>query len=218
MKIFISRSRERAESLVHALESRNAEVTCTPLIETIPIDAPHPSNEHDWIFFSSRNCVKHYFSANPVIHNAKLGAVGPMTAEALKEFGEVDFIGRNNDTEQVKADFADRVGEGRVLFPRAKTSLRTIQKGLKEDQVEELVCYETLARPVQILESDVYLFTSPSNVKSFSRVNDFPNQALYLAGPTTRKELVIHGVGNPIALPNWKESTILDAIFSETDS
>ena len=39
--------------------------------------------------------------------------------------------------------------------------------------------------------------------------------AKYLGGPTTAEVIKEHGVGNPIALSNWEESTVMDAIFSK---
>ena len=217
MRAFISRNRDKAESLAIELEKRGAEVECVALIETVAIEYIHPLSNFDWIFFSSRNCVKHFFAANPVTSNAKLAAIGPMTAKALVEFGTVDFVGSSNKTDEVTIQFADTVGADKVLFPISKSSLQRIQSGLSADQVTNLVCYETVLEPRDLSVFDVYLFTSPSNVRSFAERNDFPINSLYLAGPTTCKELLKQGVGNPISLSNWKESTMLDAIFSKRD-
>ena len=217
MRVFISRSRDKAESLVIELEKRGAEVECVALIETVAIEYVKPLSNFNWIFFSSRNCVKHFFAAKPDTSNAKLAAIGSMTAKALVEFGTVDFVGSSNKTDEVTTQFANTVGTDRVLFPISKSSLQRIQSGLSADQVTNLVCYETVLKPRDLSVSDVYLFTSPSNVRSFAERNDFPINSLYLAGPTTCKELLKRGVGNPISLTNWKESTMLDAIFSKRD-
>lgn len=218
MNVFISRNRDRAEALASALENRGAVVNCTALITIVSLEFNPPENKFDWIFFSSRNCVKHFFASNPNIRSAKLAAIGPMTAKALEAHGAVKFVGVNNETGQVGSQFASIIGSDKVLFPISKSSLRTVQSELNEAQVSDLVCYETVFQSKKIPISDVYLFTSPSNVRSYAKVNSFPIEGLYLAGPTTCKTLREYGIGNPITLPNWQESTIIDAIFSKQDS
>lgn len=57
----------------------------------------------------------------------------------------------------------------RVFFPRAKNSLKTIQKLLADDLVVlDTVCYDNSPAPVtEPVEADVMIFTSPLNVAAY---------------------------------------------------
>jgi uroporphyrinogen-III synthase len=84
---------------VNALEGNGFRVTCSSLIDIVPV--PFQSvPETGWIFFASRHAVKHFFSNHPHLHNQKIGCIGKSTAEALRKFNRrADFIGYSTDTD-----------------------------------------------------------------------------------------------------------------------
>lgn len=213
MRVFISRDRDLAGPLADFLENRGAQVKCQSLISTEVIPFEVPDTEFDWIFFSSQNAVRYFYSSG---HRslAKLAAIGPVTAAELAKFGEVAFTGEGNDISRVAHKFAEVARGARVLFPISTKSLKNVQKGLNPEQVINLACYQTLPKPSVVEPADAYLFSSPSNVHSFAQNNDFNPEALYLSGPTTSAVLREYGIGNPITLNDWQQSTVLDAIFS----
>lgn len=215
MRVFISRDRHQTDGLANSLEAKGADVQFTSLIKINPSSFVLPQTDFSWIFFSSQNGVRNFFSSNPVLSNVKLAAIGPATASILAENGPVDFVGEENDIKAVGSKFAELIGIETALFPISKSSLRSAQKQLPAAQVIDLVCYETIADTKRIAPCDVYLFTSPSNVRSFAEANEFDTKAKYLAGPATVEVVKEYGVGNPIALSNWEESTVIDAIFSK---
>jgi uroporphyrinogen-III synthase len=215
MRVFISRDRRQNDRLATLLEAKGVDVEFASLIKIKPCSFVLPQIDFSWIFFSSQNGVRSFFASNPDVGNVKLAAIGPATASVVAEFGRVDFVGNENDIKAVGSKFAEIIGNDTALFPISKSSLRTAQKHLPAAQVIDLVCYETIADTKSIPACEGYIFTSPSNVRSFAKANKFDLDAKYLGGPTTAEVIKEHGVGNPIALSNWEESTVMDAIFSK---
>jgi uroporphyrinogen-III synthase len=106
------------------------------------------------------------------VEGVKFGAVGKATAEEIRKYGKhADFIGNSDDTRLTGKKFSALVGSRTVLFPQAKSSMKTIQLQLaKKENVVDLVVYETIKNSelgAPSSEFDIFVFTSPSNVETF---------------------------------------------------
>jgi hydroxymethylbilane synthase len=172
----------------------------------------------DWIFFTSKNAVKHFFNQKPAVGKVKYGCVGKSTAEALRRFGmKPDFIGYSTDTRMTGKQFAATVGDGTVLFPQAKESMRSIQQQfVNSNKVVDLTVYETiLYNDVAVPAADVYIFTSPSNVEAFFEKNKIkPGQKVVAMGGATGSALKQFGV-HRFALPHtFDDIGIAQAVYS----
>lgn len=172
----------------------------------------------DWIFFSSKHAVKFFFLQKPDIGNQKFGCIGKATAEAIRKYGRrADFIGYSTDTKMTGKQFASRVGDGTVLFPMAKESMRSVQNGfVKREQTIDLVVYETLKTDVQIETSgiDIFLFTSPSNVDAFFEKNKLPTSKKVIAmGDATASALKKYGVFHPLLPDAFDDVALTRAVF-----
>ncbi|MEN9670163.1 MAG: hypothetical protein RL018_440, partial [Pseudomonadota bacterium] len=100
-------------------------------------------------------------------------------------------------------------------FPIGADSLRTIQRQLNNDQVSDLVCYETRLIPSQASKFDAYVFSSPSNVKSFLAKNTIaPGSKIISFGPSTSKALSQSGINDVIQLKEYSDEAIAMAILS----
>lgn len=97
----------------------------------------------------------------------KIAAIGEATAKAIEPFHSVDFVGDSIDITDSAYRFAETLGSGTVLFPGAAESLKHIQSALPAEQVIDLTVYSTEEKTVTIPPCDVYVFSSPSNVRSF---------------------------------------------------
>jgi uroporphyrinogen-III synthase len=194
MKCFVSRSSELWSAVMAECASMPIDWVCEPLIRTQSLSFQLPAQSFEWIFFSSREAVHHFFQANPNLPMVRYGAIGPSTAKALASFAPIDFVGQSADIAQVAEAFSQVVQAETVLFPGSHISLRSIQHVLPERQVVDLACYETHMISVQVPECDAYIFSSPSNVRSFFQSNALPNGAFCWAfGTQTAQCLLTHG-------------------------
>lgn len=177
--VFISRNEKENDFFKRCLEANGYTVFCQSLIETKPI-AVKVFPPADWVFFSSKNAVRHFFEQNPFTNGARFGAISKATADEIRKYGKrVEFMG-GNDTKLTAKKFSKVAGNKKVLFPQAKESLRTIQQHLKKEQVIDLPVYETLKKYNKFSISDIsiFVFTSPSNIEAFFEThnkNNFPS-------------------------------------------
>ncbi len=173
--VFISRELSEDSYFYKALSKHKIALNSTSLIKINPVldklDASLVADV-DWVFFSSRNGIEHFFKLNPTLsEKTKFAVVGRGSEETLKKYVKASYSGEEEGIDMVKIgqEFA-KIAKGKtVLFPRAKGSLQTIRKQLTEDtRVIDLPIYETIPVP-DVLKSnaEVLVFTSPSNVKAY---------------------------------------------------
>ncbi len=148
---------------------------------------------YDIIFFGSIRSVI-FLRAGIDLGNAKaIACIGTKTASILTELGHpVDFVGKSSgDPSQVAKDFKKWCGNRRVLFPLSNRSLKSISSVFPAEQVEETVVYQTELIKKEIQQCDIYIFTSPSNVKGFLLQNDLPEICEVIAwGKSTEQALM----------------------------
>lgn len=192
-KVFISRELNENSYFAKSLAKNNIALEARSLIRTVP--TIHKLDSYifrnlDWIFFSSKNGIEYFFALAPILpKDIKFGVIGRGSEDALKQLGKtVAFVGESNDTADIAQDFAAIANGKSILFPSAKESLRSIQKGLSpETKIIDLSVYET------ILEDDlaptfaeVLVFTSPSNVEAYFADNLLePGQKIVAIGKAT---------------------------------
>jgi uroporphyrinogen-III synthase len=173
--------------------------------------------QSDWIFFSSKHAVEYFFKQKPVLTNQKIGAIGKSTADAIRKFGKrAEFIGQSTDTKIIGRQFASRAGSGRVLFPIAKGSMRSVQNQfVKKDQVIDLPVYETIEHnPTTLPSADILIFTSPSNVNAFFKKQQVnAHQKVIAMGGATEAELRKYGVRKCTLPSTFDDIGILQAVY-----
>ncbi len=195
-RVVISRILDENSLLQKHIEAEQAELIGVSGIQTVKINLPKKDySSYDIIFFNSKNAVEHFFEQMPILSNkTKLAAFGPGTERALKRKGfDVAFSGTSSDPQEVAMQFLSVYkNQLNILFPKASASLQSVSSALsKMHQVEELDVYETIKEEDLILpEADVYVFTSPSNVESFSKEMKKVDQKMVVAiGPSTAEAL-----------------------------
>lgn len=214
-RVFVSRELKANSPFKRMLEAKGMTIHAQSLIETRTITIPEAPNA-DWYFFSSPSTVTHFLGQQEIPGNARIGAMGPGTASRLKEQGyEVAFTGNDTDPANVAKAFATAAA-GTIVFPVGTKSLRSVPQAITApNRAIELEVYESVLRPPETLpESDVLVFTSPSNVQAFLSTQSIPATASVVAmGTSTGKALEDAGVTS-YALP-WEASELAlsDAIF-----
>lgn len=217
--VFISRDLSGDESLIQRLHNRGIAVTAVSLIEAAAVEFNPYIPLTDWIFFSSKNGVRFFFDQPVKITTQKFGAVGEGTASMLRKHVPVDFTGKHIDTHETAIDFKQVVKNETVLFPQARGGWRTIAGVFDPGKITEVICYETREVPVSVGHPDVLVFSSPSNVDSFFRVNSIQaNQKIIAFGHSTGITLQKHGISEfkiPISL---SEDDLFRAIIDAVES
>lgn len=206
-KVFITRDLHDKDYLYRSLKKLDFAVESKTLIDIKKITIKELPKA-DWIFFSSKHGVRFFFMQNPDIGNAKIGCIGKSTAQELRLHNRrADFIGQSTDTKLVAKQFAAKIGNAKVLFPVPREGMNTIQWQMpKRENAINLVVYATLKVPVEIgSDTEVIVFTSPSNVESYLEKNTFhPHQKYVAMGDATAGTLLKKGakenqVTTPIA-------------------
>ena len=188
-RVFISRKPSDCEAIQAFLPS-NYEIVAQSLIETTPIPFDVNIPLTDWIFFSSSNAARHFFEQRPKLGSQKVGAIGEATAKTIGRYHSVDFTGNAIDIIDSAYRFAEAIGNQTVLFPGATESLKHIQSVLPSSQVIDLPVYATSEIAVIVPECDLYVFSSPSNVRSFFKNNSTTTSIKSIAfGEATQNEL-----------------------------
>jgi len=216
-KVFVTKSFRENDYLPKALQSLGFEVEGKSLIEFKEIKFKELPKA-DWIFFSSKHAVKYFFSQKPQIDKVKFGCVGTSTSAELRAHGyRADFIGQSTDTKLVGKQFAAKAGSSKVLFPIAKDSLQSIQWQMpKRDNVINLNVYATIKHSVEVnADTEIVVFTSPSNVQSYFEKNKWqPNQKAVAMGDATATALDKLKVKNVVKPISFDDLGLVQAILS----
>ena len=217
--VFISRNEKKDDLFKRCLEANGYKVLAQSLIEIKQIPM-RKFVKTDWVFFSSKNAVKHFFEQKPDVEGTKFGAVGKATADEIRKFGKrADFIGSSDDTRLTGKKFSALLGSKTVLFPHAKESMRSIQRQLpKKENVKDVVVYETIKKMADVRckmeDVTVFVFTSPSNVDAFCKKNKIDaSQKVIGMGDATASALKKHKVKTNKQPVSFDDLGLVQAVF-----
>ena len=165
MKVIVTRPRDQAGPLVARVEALGHEVVECPLIEIERLsDEPVDAAGYDWVIVTSPNGADEI--ARRGRNLPKLAAVGPGTAERLREHGlEPAFVPRMSSQEGLLAEFPRPAG--RVLFTAAENSRRGPIEELGADFVP---LYSTHLLDSEPPEGDVVVLASGSAARAYAAV------------------------------------------------
>jgi uroporphyrinogen-III synthase len=153
MRILVTR-----EELVARVEALGHEAVFCELIRVEPLgDDPVDARAYDWLVVTSRNGA-HELARRGVRAN-RVAAVGPATAEALREHGlRVDLIAATHTQEGLR----DELREGTLLLAAAE--------GARQDVLDAdfLPLYRTVELRPDVPDADVALLMSGSAARSLA--------------------------------------------------
>ena len=188
--LFISRPKEEVPFLQKFCAKNNITLHAQSQISfeahTFRITKPF-----DVVFFSSIRAANFFLASYRDSNTYLTACIGETSAIKLRNLGlDVQFVGKKSGKpEEVAKDFAEWLGDRRLLFPRSDLSNRSVAKFIKPEQVEEIQVYRTLFSCKTVPLSDVYVFSSPSNVHAFLTCNPRPVGRIIAWGETTKKAL-----------------------------
>lgn len=165
MKVIVTRPRAQAGPLVQRLEALGAEVVECPLIEIERTsDDPIDAAGYDWVVVTSPNGAAELARRGRNLPH--LAAVGPGTAEALREHGlEPSFVPTESSQEGLLREFPRP--QGRVLFAAAEGARRTAIDGLGADH---LALYRTRLLEPAPPDGDVVVLASGSAARAYAGI------------------------------------------------
>jgi uroporphyrinogen III methyltransferase/synthase len=228
-RIVVTRARSQAAQLSDPLLERGAEVLEIPTIRIAPpenksdlMDALLSLHEYDWIVFTSPNGVAaffdYFFKAFDDLRDiggVRIAAVGPGTAEKIKEYHlQVDLMPSQHTASKIAEAFEQyqSIDNLRVLLMRAEVANPELPRALENLRaiVDDVACYRTVpetedpsgaAARLREEGADWITFTSASTVESFHArihlpelVQRFPRIQLASIGPETTKAIQALGL------------------------
>jgi len=249
-RVVVTRSRAQASKLSEALGELGAEVIEAPAIVISPRKEGQAIIElleglrarpFDWIVFSSpngveefaRQCRQHGLDAR-ALDQAKLAAVGPATAQALRAvFLQPDLVPDEFTTEAMGlalTNFDDLTGK-RVLLARSDIAGPGLGDILRQAgaQVEDMAIYCTCkptALPAQAQEAlfeekvDWITFTSSSTVDNFVALAGrslLDGPKLAAIGPVTAKALKKHDLTPAVVARPHTIDALVEAMRTHGD-
>jgi uroporphyrinogen III methyltransferase / synthase len=224
--VVVTRSGPRAHGLVDALHGLGASVLEIPLTtQTDPADGGEAlrreaarAHDYAWVILTSANAANRLMGElrdARALGQAKVAAVGPSTADALRMTGvEPDLIPAEHWAQGLIEEFADyrpASGNPRILFPCADQAPSTIPDGLAEKgwEVTRVEAYRTVDLPTpepelvaRVAEADALTFTATSSIRAFLRLTDADGAPLRVPplviciGPTTAQHARELGLAN----------------------
>lgn len=198
--VMVTRAQTQSSELAKKIEELGGEVYEFPTIHIIepasyaPLDeAIRRIKEFQWLIFTSRNGVDHFFRRVRMIPEVSRNeltkptvvAVGPKTAEALEAEGiRVDLFPGEYRAEAILSVMEGHVAVGdQVLMPRADIARHVLPEGLRRlgCEVVDVDAYQTViaeengdkaARWLASNRIDIITFTSSSTVRHFIQIMD----------------------------------------------
>lgn len=224
-KIVVTRARAQAGKLAERLEALGATIIEFPTIDIQPVDAPvdlkSPAG-FDWVVFTSANAVRFFAAALnregsslEALRPAQICAVGPATADAIRERGiEVDLLPPEYVAESVLDALKEHdpdLGSKCMLLPRGDIAREFLPDALRAlgADVTELVVYRTTCpkTPEAAIDAlvaaqpDIVTFTSASTATNFCellgerRIETLKADTAFASiGPQTTQAARAHGL------------------------
>jgi uroporphyrinogen-III synthase len=164
MKVMVTRPRAQADALVARLLALSVEVVECPLIEIEPLSAePFDAGGYDWVIVTSPNGASEL--ARRGRNLPRIAAVGPATADALRDCGlEPAFVPATATQDDLLAELPRPAG--RVLFAAAEGARRGPVDELGADF---LPLYRTRPlRPAVLPAADLVVLASGSAARAYA--------------------------------------------------
>ncbi len=234
LSVAVTRARAQASGLAARLRALGAEAIETPSIRIAPLDGPPPEpGRHDLVCLTSPNGVSclfdRLFAAGldaRAFSGARVAAIGPGTARALRERGVIADIVPERFVAEGLVEALAGVPVRRALIARAAQARDVLPDALRERgaEVDVMALYETVAERLDEAErvalgrADYITFTSSSTVRFLleSLGRGLPEGArLVSIGPVTSEALRDHGLEPHVEASRHDIDGLVEALLSD---
>jgi uroporphyrinogen III methyltransferase/synthase len=237
VSVAVTRARAQASGLAGRLSDLGAVVIEAPAIRIVPLDGPAPSlSGYDLMCLTSPNGVRVLFSRlyeagldARALAGARVAAIGPGTAGALREFGVIaDVVPSERFVAEGLVEALAGVDVKRALVARAASARDVLVDALRDRgaEVDVVALYETVASPLTeaqraaVAEADYVTFTSSSTVRflfeSLGRGSDARLRGrLVSIGPVTSATLREHGLEPDVEASRHDIDGVVEALVAD---
>lgn len=195
MRVVVTR-----EELVERVEALGHDAVVCELIRVEPLgDEPVEASAYDWLVVTSRNGA-HELARRGVTAN-RIAAVGPATADALREHGlHVDLVAETHSQEGLR----DALPRGRCLLAAAE--------GARQDVLDAdfLPLYRTIELSPPPPEGDVALLMSGSAARALAATG--ARVPVVAIGPQTAAQARTAGLDVVAVAQNHDVDGLIDAL------
>ena len=251
-RIVITRAAPQSEALAKVLAGLGAMPLVLPLVEFgepedfRPLDAAIAQlDQFDWIIFTSGQAVRAVVarskdlgaSLNPARSKLQIAAVGPVSAEAVRQSGlPVEYVARTHSGVGLANELGERLRDRSVLLPRSDRANPDLPASLKTHRAEvtEVVAYRTL-QPGEVNrqklssisegEADAILFFSPSAIQNFAELAGAEhfhrlqnNLTIVAVGPVTAESLRRFKIERIVVAADTTSTAVVQALESHFTS
>lgn len=214
--LFISKELEKSSVLKAFCEEQGITIEAHSFLSFEPV-AIQQEITSEVLFFTSKRAVTYFFKQVPLPANTLIACVGNATAESLHNLRiKVDFSAVNSgNPREVANELTSWLGKKSITFVTAKRSANSILDLLPASQVEQVCVYETIINAISISTIfDTYVFTSPSNLEGFLKLNTIPETARLIAwGETTAKAMREKGLEPTCILKTSSEQELVSCLL-----
>ena len=215
--IFISRNQEEVILLQSFCDIQNLKLISKSLIEFNKITYLLPKN-WDVLFFPSPRAVDFFFNqiSSYDFSDKKIACAGKGTALALKQWvNEVNFVPSNSGMiNEVQDEFKNWLGDKNVLFVGSNESKKSVLATIPKSQCDFIQVYETKYKSELISPCKWYIFSSPSNVRSFLMMNSLDQNVKVVSwGQSTTNELIKNGIIPVLELKTSELSELIEYLI-----
>jgi uroporphyrinogen III methyltransferase/synthase len=235
VSVAVTRARAQASTLAARLRGLGASVVEAPAIRIVPLDGPAPEvGRYDLVCLTSPNGVRLLFERLLVagldaraLAGARVAAIGPGTAAALRSFGVVaDVVPSERFVAEGLVEALAEVPVARALVARAAEARDVLVEALRERgaEVDVVALYETVAAPLDagqlaaVAEANYVTFTSSSTVRFlFDVAGDgfSPRGRLVSIGPVTSATLRERGLTPHVEATRHDIDGLVEALVAD---
>lgn len=206
MKVVVTRAASQSDALVARLEALGHEVVRCPLIRIDALgDEPVDVSTYDWVVVTSPNGAAE-LARRLTGGSARIAAIGPGTAEALREHGlAADLVPRVSTQEGLLAELPP----GRVLLAAAEGARRLL---VEQRDADFVALYRTVELQPPPPDGDVALVASASAARALAATGArIPVVAI---GPQTAAEALEQGLEVAAVAASYDLDGLLEAVNS----
>jgi len=189
--------------MIYLLTEQKAEgVLNYPVIKINFLTPSFSFDNIDYLIFTSKNGVRAVNNLTDEWKKYPSFAIGKATAKEIENLGgKVEYIAKSAYGDEFAKEINEKYKNKTFLFFRAKKIVSNIQKEFVNNTLKEVVVYETVCNipDKKLIKPSVVIFTSPSTVECFSKINDFKDIKAIAIGNKTKK--ILKNFINEIHMP-----------------